>query len=331
MSVKVVITNLNFGQDYTDYIRSLHDAGYDADWITPPTYDPRDTLNAARGYEAVIAGGEKYDRWALEELHRTLRIIVRHGIGVDNIDLDAARDLGIAVTNAPGRNARAVAEHAIAMMLCLTRGIMRYDREIRSGCWMPSITRELYGKTVGIIGFGAIGTWLARLLNGFNCRVLAFDKRFDAVRAGSVGVEYAEVDDLLAASDFVSLHIPLTRETQNSIGIEFFRKMKPTAYFINTARGKIVREDELVTALTEGIIEGAGLDVFADAPIDADSLFCKLDNVILSPHTSAVTEESMVDMMDCSIDDLKAFFEGRTSENLLNPGYEKNIGGGRER
>ncbi|MHB1457859.1 MAG: phosphoglycerate dehydrogenase [Armatimonadota bacterium] len=325
MSKKVVITNLNFGQDYTDYISRLKLLGYDVEWITPPTYDPDDTIAAVKGFDAVIAGGEKYDRRALEELSDTLKIIVRHGIGVDNIDLDAARDLGIAVTNGPGRNARAVAEHALAMMLCLTRGIMKYDREVRSGHWMPGITRELYGKTVGIIGFGAIGRWLAQFLSGFNCRILAYDKRFDLVSAGKLGVEFSEVDDMLPVSDFVSLHIPLTSETQDSIGIEFFSGMKPTAYFINTARGKIVREDDLVIALNEGMIAGAGLDVFADAPIGADSPFCSMENVILSPHTSAVSEESMVDMMECSITDLMGNFEGRPSENLLNPGYEKNI------
>ncbi|MHB1001614.1 MAG: phosphoglycerate dehydrogenase [Armatimonadota bacterium] len=325
MSIKVVITNLKFGQDYTDLIAEMGTRGYDMEWITPPNYDPEETVKAVRGFDAVIAGGECYNRWALEQLSDSLQIIVRHGTGVDNIDLDAARDLGIPVTNAPGRNARPVAEHALSMMLCLTRGILAYDRNVRNGRWAPGMTRELYRKTVGIIGFGAIGRQLIKFLKGFDCRILAYDKYFDYAKAAELGVEYSEVDDMLPVADFISLHVPLTPETKNSIGIDFFRKMKNTAYFINTARGKIVIEDDLIEALDSGMIAGAGLDVFADAPIDEENLFCHMDNVILSPHTSAVTEESMYETIDCSIADLTSFFEGRVPDNVLNPGYELNM------
>lgn len=137
-----------------------------------------------------------------------------------------------------------------------------------------------------------------------------------------------EVDDMLPISDFVSLHIPLTSETEGSIGADFFSKMKPGSFFFNAARGKIVREKDLIEALENKVIKGAGLDVFENQPLSPNSPLCKMDNVILSPHTSAVTEESMHDTMECSISDLKSFFEGRVPENLLNPGYEKFINGG---
>lgn len=324
MKARVIITNLNFGQDYTDLIADLKACGYETDWVTPPSYAPADTVATVKGYDAIIAGGEKYDRWALEQLRDRLKIIVRHGTGVDNIDLVAASEFGIPVTNAPGRNARGVAEHALAMMLCLTRSICRFDDELRrQGIWRPGTTRELYGKTVGLLGFGSIARWLVALLKGFSCRILVHDPFMSDEAMRSHGAEPADIGTIARESDFVSLHMPLTEETEGSIGLDFFRAMKPTAYFINTARGKIIREPELVQALEEHTIAGAGLDVFYGSSYEAAQPFVHLDNVLLSPHTSAVTEESMVDMMDCSISDLAAFFEGRPLGNLLNPEHKE--------
>lgn len=328
MRKKVVITNLNFGQNHTEYIKLLQNEGYDVVWNTPASYDPHDTVKAVKGYDAAICGGEKYDKWALDILSDKLKIVIRHGIGVDNIDINAAKELGIAVTNAPGRNARAVAEHVLTMMLSLTRRITQFDCEMHSGIWKPRMTRELYGKTIGMVGFGTIARWLAVMLKGFNCTILAYDINFDEKRAAQLGVQFMEVDDMLPISDFVSLHIPLTSETEGSIGADFFSKMKPGSFFFNAARGKIVREKDLIEALENKVIKGAGLDVFENQPLSPNSPLCKMDNVMLSPHTSAVTEESMHDTMECSISDLKSFFEGRVPENLLNPGYEKFINGG---
>jgi D-3-phosphoglycerate dehydrogenase len=318
MAIKVVVTNLDFGQGYTKLFEEMKPKGFEMVWTPPDDYSPQETVRLVKGFDAVIAGGEKYDRWALDQLKDKLKLIVRHGTGVDNIDIDAATDLGIAVTAAPGRNARAVAEYALGMMLCYTRQVCRFDDEMHQGQWRPRMTKELYGKTVGIIGFGAIGKWLVTLLAGFNCRILVYDKYQQVDRAG---VENISMDELLKNSDFVSLHIPLNPETENSIGTELFNKMKRSAVFVNTSRGKVVRENELIEALQKGIIAGACLDVFANAPIDKSNPLTGMDNVILSPHTSAVTEEAMEVMMDSSLTDLTEFFEGKAPSELLNPNY----------
>ncbi|MCE5197681.1 MAG: NAD(P)-dependent oxidoreductase [Armatimonadota bacterium] len=295
--------------------------GYDIDWIIPASYAPQDAVSTAHGYEAIIAGGEKYDRWALEQLSDSLRIIVRHGTGIDNIDLATASDLGIAVTNTAGKNARAVAEHALGMMLALTRKIALCDRELRKGNWCPAFSRELYGKTIGIIGYGAIGQWLAKLLRGFDCEILAYDLRWNVGDDAPEGAKVTDMDDLLSQSDFVSLHIPLTPQTENSIGIEFFQKMKQSAFFVNTARGKLVREDELIRALQDGIISGACLDVFANAPIDGSHPLCGMDDVVLTPHCSAGSAESMNDTLTTCTTSLIEFFSGKIPSGILNADY----------
>ncbi len=324
MPIKVVITSLDHGQDYNEYISELGKSGYDVTWTPVRNYSPEETVRVTKGYEVIMAGGEKYDRWALGQLRDTLKVLLRHGTGTDNIDITAATDLGIAVTYAPGRNARAVAEHCLGMMIGLTRKFVFYDREVRRGNWTIGISSELYGKTVGIIGFGSVGKWLARLLKGFDCRMLAFDKQFDWASAEMLGAEQAEISEILHESDFISLQLPLTSQTAGSIGYDFFKQMKRTAFFLNTSRGKIVLEDDLVRALQEGIIAGAGLDVFSDPPLATNHPLRAMENVVLSPHTSAVTYESMKDMMDCCITDMNKFFSGETPINLLNPGYEVN-------
>ncbi len=322
---KIVITNLDYGQNYTILSKKLADEGYELTWAIPGNYSPAETVRAVKGYDAVIAGGEKYDRWALDQLKDNLRAIFRHGTGTDNIDISAAAEMGIAVTNAPGRNARAVAEHALGMMLGLSRNICVQDRRVRSGSWAPGVSHELYGKTVGIIGFGDIGKWLARLLGGFNCRILVSDKFLTSEQVEAHGAELVDRDRMLEVSDFISLHLPLTAETENSVDINFFRSMKDTSIFINSSRGKIVVEDDLLFALKSGVIAGAGLDVFANGPLDSAHELCSLENVILSPHTSACTTESMQEMMDCSVKDMTDFFSGRTPSNLLNPAYKKSL------
>lgn len=324
MAIKVVITNLDFGQDYTELIEEMKPKGFDVVWTPTSNYTPQETVRLVKGFDVVIAGGEKYDRYALEQLKDTLKIITRHGAGIDNIDLDAASDMGIAVTNAPGRNALAVAEHALGMMLCLTRKICHFDNEMHHGVWSPGMSSQLYKKTVGIVGFGAIGKWLAALLYGFSCDILVYDTYLKPDCVMPAGVKYVSMDELLERSDFVSLHVPLTPETQGSVGMDFFSKMKHTAIFVNTARGKTVRESELVEALQNGVIAGACLDVFANAPIDGSNPLCGMKNVVLSPHTSAVTVESMEEMMQCNLTDMFDFFAGKSPDNLLNPKYSAN-------
>lgn len=318
VAMRVVITEKDFGQNYAAAIARMAEKGYELVWNPLATLGTDETLGVIRGFDAVIAGGERYDQQLLEQVKGRLKIIARLGSGYDNVDLNAAAQFGIAVTNSPGRNARAVAEHALALMLCVTRGLCLYDRQVRQGIWSPLISSEFYGKTVGIVGFGAVGRWLARLLGSFSCRILAYDKAFDQDVADPLGVEYADLDTIAALADVISLHIPYNTETEGSFGINFFRKMKRSAILINTARGKIVKEDELVQALREGMIAGAGVDVYPSAPIDSAHALCSLNNVVLSPHASSLTDEAITEIMECCVSNVLDLFDGRTPKNLLN-------------
>ena len=233
------------------------------------------------------------------EAGERLKLIQKFGIGVDKIDLGAAGRRGVPVAIAAGVNAVAVAETAIALMLAVYKRICVADRSVRAGQWLKWELRtgcyELWQKTVGLVGGGAIGRALAkRLTHGFECRVLYYDVRRLAPEAEtSLGVCYAPLDDLLRDSDIVSLHIPLTPETRGLINARTLASMKPTAVVINTSRGGVVDEPALIEALSTGVIAGAGLDVFAKEPLEPGNPLLALDNVVLTPHNGGGTVDTM--------------------------------------
>ena len=222
-----------------------------------------------------------------------------------NIDVEAANAKGIYVLYTPGRNANAVAELTIALMLTVLRKIVYADRRLRSGnINIDSFEKfvdfyeslrgsELLGKTVGIIGLGKIGYRVAKKLSGFGVRILVYDPYVSDERIRSVGGVRVGLDELLRNSDIVTIHVPPTEETIDMIGEEELRKMKPTAILINTASGVVVDEDALIRALREGWISGAGLDVSADEPIDSTNRLLQLENVVLTPHIGGDTYETI--------------------------------------
>lgn len=219
-----------------------------------------------------------------------LRLVQKIGVGVNTIDLDAARARGIAVCNLPGTNSRAVAEMALLLMLAVLRRLPQFDAGLRAGGWgTPPLVQdrlgELGGKTVGLVGFGAVPAILAPILAAMGCRVLY------TARAPKPGLpyEYRDLDGLLAESDIVSLHIPQTPDTTGLIGSSALARMKPGAILVNTARGGLVDEAALLAALTTGQVAGAGLDVFAREPTPADNPLLALANVVVAPHVAWVT------------------------------------------
>ena len=227
-----------------------------------------------------------------------LKVIAKHGIGVDNVDLEAASRHGIWVTNAPLSNADTVAEHALALILALARNLIRADRAVRSGDF--GLRNRLYGsdlkgKTLGVVGVGRIGRALARKASlGFEMKVLAFDPYItDQV---SSEVNLVSWDALFREADFVSLHLPLTPGTRGLVGEREFSLMKKSANLVSAARGEIIDEKALVTALQEGRIAGAGLDVFELEPPAPDNPLLMMDNVVLTPHNAALTEEATARM-----------------------------------
>jgi D-3-phosphoglycerate dehydrogenase len=244
-----------------------------------------------RTAHAAVAGVEVYDEDVLAAAPR-LKVIARLGVGLDNIDLDACRRRGITVANVPGGNANAVAELALALMLSVLRRIPVMDARIRRGVWDRFTGRELTGKTVGLVGFGATSRALARRLRGFDVKLLVSDPALDAAEAAEVGAVEATVPDLLAGSDVVSLHAPHTPATHHMAGAAFFRAMKESAVFVNTSRGGLVDEAALHHALRTGEIAGAGLDVWEVEPVPADNPLLRLDTVVATTHGAADTLEA---------------------------------------
>lgn len=227
-----------------------------------------------------------------------LRVIGRAGVGLDNVDLAAATQKGIIVMNAPAGNTISTAEHTMSMILALSRNIAQANSSTKKGEWKRSkfMGVELYGKALGVIGLGRIGTELAKRAFSFGMRVLAFDPFLSREVAENLGIEVAELNKLLSESDYISVHTPLTEDTKHMISREQFAIMKQGVRVINCARGGIIDEEALVAAVKEGKVAGAALDVFEKEPPAADNELLKLDNVIITPHLGASTEEAQLNV-----------------------------------
>ncbi len=261
------------------------------------------------GVDGYIAGLDAIDAAALAAAD-ALRVVARYGVGVDNVDLAAAAARGIVVTNTPGANARSVAELTVALLLLLARPVLRAATETRVGGWPRLPGLSLAGKTVGLVGFGAIGRQTARLLAGFDCRLLAYDPLLNEATAAALGVRAAALDELLAASDFVSLHAPVTPATRGMVDAPFLVRMKPGAALVNTARGELVDEAALLDALTSGRLRGAALDAFAAEPPGGDNPLLALPNVIATPHMGAHTDGATTAMGRMALADCLAVLRG---------------------
>lgn len=257
--------------------------------IYNPTGKPLSSAEVKRllpGVHGYIAGLDVIDREALESAD-CLQVIARYGVGVDSVDLNAAKEKNIVVTNTPGANSVSVAELALGLMLMLARQLSEAVAASRRGQFPRLIGASLEGKTVGIIGLGSIGKQVARRLGGFDCRLLAYEPYPDRAFAEAHRVELVELDTLLRDSHFVSLHLPLLPETRGMVNAEFLAKMKKGAYLINTARGELIDEAALLEALKSGQLKGAALDAFAEEPPKPDHPLLALPQVIATPHLGA--------------------------------------------
>jgi len=244
------------------------------------------------GCDGYIAGLDTIDAAALAAADR-LKVIARYGAGVDNVDLEAARRKGIVVTNTPGANAASVAELTIGLMLALLRSIPCAHERTRAGEWPRLEGLSLEGRTVGLLGLGAVGKQVARRLQGFDCTVLAHDPQPDEAFAREHGVALCSRDELIAASDLLSLHLPLLPATKGLVDAAFLSRMKRGACLINTARGDLVDEEALAAALRAGHLRGAALDTFAQEPPNRDNPLLALPQVIVTPHMGAHSDSAM--------------------------------------
>jgi D-3-phosphoglycerate dehydrogenase len=251
-----------------------------------------------------------------------LRAVIVARAGFENVNVEAASERGVAVVNLQGRNAPAVAEQAVALMLAEARDIARSDAGIKAGRWpkgFPGPAYELGGRTVGVIGFGYVGRHLAKRLSGFGVRLLVYDPYVDAPTIASYGGEkVAQLERIFREGDFVTLHARLTDETRRFVGREQFDLMKPTAYFINNARSRMVRYDDLYEVLREGRIAGAALDVFDDEPLPEGSPWLELENVTFTPHIAGSTEDTWESTVRMVAEAVREFSETGRCLNTVN-------------
>jgi D-3-phosphoglycerate dehydrogenase len=274
-------------------------------------------------HDIYVNEGDKVPASVIERLETTRLICVARGTP-DNVDITAATEAGILVTNAPGRNAVAVAEFTIGLILDRIRHITLSNHMVMARTWQFRRFEEiegieLNGRTIGLVGVGYIGQEVAQRLRAFNMRVLGYDPYVDPEIAASAGVELVGLDRLMRESDFISIHAAVTPETKGLIGEREIALMKPTAYFINTARAIITDEQALHAALRDGRIVGAALDVFLEEPVTPDHPLAMLDNVLVTPHLGGATREVVTNHSLMIERDIQAYVAGRRPPHAKNP------------
>jgi len=269
---------------------------------------------ALRDCDAVlITSRDRITRAHIEGAPR-LKVIGKYGARPEKVDMEAAAERGVHVLWTPQSNPESVAEHVVLLILAIQRRLREVAAGLRAGQWRDRVQlgTELAGRTVGLVGFGNVGTRVAAKLSGFDVRIIACDPFVDGSRAAALGVDLVELSTLLATSDVVSLHAMVTPESNHMIGEAQLRAMKPTAILINTARGALIQEDALVRALEEGWIAGAGIDVFEEEPVAATNPLLRLDCVVATPHVAAHTREAMDRELTWAAEDVKRVLLGES-------------------
>ena len=281
-------------------------------------------VEKAKGVDALLTLlTDRIDSDLMDVAGPQLKIVSNYAVGFDNIDIKAATDRGIVVTNTPSDEVNeAVAEHTWALILGLARRIVEADEAVRRGAykgWEPDIFlgTNLINKTLGIVGLGRIGSMVARRAKGYQMTILYNKRKPDPEKEKELGVQFVSLEDLLAKSDFVTLHVPLTEETRHMINKDTLAKMKKGAYFINTERGPVVDENDLVEALRSGHLAGVALDVYDNEP-NINPELVGMENVILTPHIASATWEAREKMGEQAVSAILGTLEGKKPENLVN-------------
>ncbi len=307
------------GYDYEDHL--LRKLGCSLVLATTRTED--EIVQACRGCEAVIV--EHADTPVTKAVIDRLddcRMIAKYAVGVDNVDVSAATQCGIIVCHAPNFCAEEVSDHAVALLLALTRRVVQFNDHVRKGGWFdltiaPSL-RRTKNRVLGLVGFGRIARLVAQKLKPFGVKILAYDPFIDPKIAEAQGVALVELEKLLAESDFVSVHTPLTKDTRHLIGARLLGLMKPTSFLVNTSRGPVIDEAALFETLRDKRIAGAALDVTEIEPLPATSPLRTLDNLILTPHQGATSIESLDDVRYTIAASVEAFCNGYWPEFVAN-------------
>ncbi|MCL4396218.1 MAG: C-terminal binding protein [Chloroflexi bacterium] len=330
MAPKVVLTHANSDTEIDDAPLRRIGARFQ---ITTCGMTEDDLIAAGADADAmIILGVQPFTRRVIERLEKC-RVLAVLGIGYDGVDVASATELGVCVSNNPYYCLDEVSDHAMSLVLACARKVVRVDRAVRAKQWrtlsndihrevLPPMSR-LRGQTLGIIGFGNIARTLLPKAKGFGLGVIAHDPYVPAGLAHALGVELVDFDRVLAESDFITLHAALTTQNRNLMGIDQFRKMKPSAYLINTSRGGLIDEQALYTALTRGYIAGAGLDVTEQEPLALDSPLMALDNVILTAHAAYYSDQANAELWTWPVEEAARVLRGEWPQALVNPAVKE--------
>ena len=293
-----------------------------AEVIIAPDPSQATILNLIQDVHGVILRTTSQITREMIESAPHLKVISRTGVGVDNVDVQAASEHGVMVCNLPGLNSISVAEHAVSLIAAVAKALPYLDCEIRKANWKSRNEYrpvELHQKTLGVIGFGKIGSHVAAIMGkGFGMKILAYDPYVFQSQDITLHVIFCELEDLLSQADIITIHLPATSETQGLLNAERLAMLKPSAYFINTARGTVVDETVLIDLLKARKIAGAGLDVFEIEPLPLDHPLMQLDNVILSPHAGALSKECVIRAAVEAAQAVIDVFEGREPKYMYN-------------
>ena len=316
MPPTVVITDSTYPD--ADLEREVLEA-IDAEVITADAQSPEAVIESARGADALLNQETELTRAVFEALD-DLQAVARYGVGVDNIDVEAATDHGVSVLNVPSYCEDEVATHALSLLLALVRNVPSYDQQVKNGGWDWTSGRpinRLTGKTLGFVAFGSIPRQLAEKAAGFDLEYIAYDPYQSRSELADAGVEKVDFEELLERADVVSIHAPLTDETHHLFDESAIGRLEDDALLINVARGPVVDEEALATALRNGELGGAGLDVMPTEPPESSPLF-DLDNAVLTPHVAWYSEESIVDLRTKAARALVKVLQGERPPSTVN-------------
>ncbi|MBT5829757.1 MAG: C-terminal binding protein [Candidatus Latescibacteria bacterium] len=317
----------------TDYVwpnleveeRVLSEIG--AELVVAPDGDEDTLVALADGCDGILTCWAQTTQKVIESALPTLKVIVRYGVGLDNIDVAFATQKGIPVANVPDYCFVDVAEHTMALLLSFSHKITRFDRHIRGGNWgiqagLP--LRRLTGQTLGLIGFGQIAREVVPRAKAFGLQVVAYSRSLTPETAAEYGVEAVDLNTLLETSDFVSVHCPSTDETRGMINADALGRMKVTACLINTSRGNVIDEEALLSALEKNTLAGAALDVRCQEPAEAGDRLIQMDQVIHTPHSAFYSTESLIELPEKAALEVRRVLKGESLVHLVNPEYEAN-------
>ena len=316
---KILVTTPTYSKYSNVPKKKLEEAGFQILWIPEATHDQ--ILENIVDMDAILVGLEQVTEDIIENAPK-LKVIGKHGVGIDNIAVKTAAKREIKVVNAPGTNSDAVADYAFGLMLSVARSIHIGANRLNNKEWPKIIGKSVWGATLGIIGMGAIGKGVARRAKGFNMKILAYDNNWDEEFIQQYCIEKVSLKNLLEQSDFITLHASLNSETTNMISKEQFDQMKETAILINTSRGGLVNEEDLYQAIKEGKIAGAGIDAFEQEPL-TESPLLGLEEVLATPHLATYTEEAITNMSLISTERILEVFNESDERNIMEQGVKK--------